>query len=87
MHFTTAIVALVAFVTYTTAATVPEMVNLFNGEGITSTPVGGIAERSVLNARNVCSGSPRCSNGQDLKNACAEAYKRLQGTTYTNGGE
>lgn len=87
MHFTPTIVALVASVASVMAATVPETVNLFNGEGVTSTPVGpparGLAERGDSNH---CSGSHYCSNSQSLKNACAEAYNRLQGTTYTNGG-
>lgn len=86
MQFTATIVAFVALVASATAVTLPQTVNLFNGEGVTAATVGGVAERGVLDTRNVCSGSSKCSNSQDMKNACAGAYSRLQGTLYSDGG-
>lgn len=62
-----------------------EFVSLWNGESITISP---IRSRSVLEARNPCSGSSSCTNGQSLKNACGVAADRVDaGTTYKNGGE
>ncbi|KFY27299.1 hypothetical protein V493_03591 [Pseudogymnoascus sp. VKM F-4281 (FW-2241)] len=62
-----------------------EFVSLWNGEKVTVNP---IESRSVLEARNPCSGSSSCSNSQGFKNACGVAADRVDaGITYKNGGD
>lgn len=87
MQFTTATIALLSLISSITAASLPESVNLWNGEGVTSTGVGA---RDILQSRapiNYCSGSAFCDNKQSFKDACVNAHLRLQDTTYKNDGE
>ncbi|KFY17599.1 hypothetical protein V492_00541 [Pseudogymnoascus sp. VKM F-4246] len=90
MQFQTLLITLTAtMASLSTAAPNPpsttDYVNLWNGESVTSSP---IRSRSVLAARNPCSGSSECTNAQWFKNACGVAADRVDaGTTYKNGGD
>lgn len=88
MQFPTIFIALAAsMATFGYAAPNPstEFVTLWNGY---SNVISPIKSRSVLEARNPCSGSSRCSNSQGFKNGCGVAASRVDaGTTYKNSGE
>jgi hypothetical protein len=88
MQFTvTFTTALATFLSLAQAIPAPEQtIALFNGQDITNTTIGA-RDLDLVARGGVCSGSARCSNSQSLKNACTDAYNRIQQTTYSNGGD